>query len=277
MKTMVLYHSPCADGFTAAWVCGNALGWDNVELVPVNYGQPPPAVIGRDVLIVDFSYKRDVLEAMHAVAEDLYVLDHHKTAAADLAGLSYARFDMNRSGAQMAWDYFFSGQRPQLVDYVADRDLWKFEMPASREVSAYISAFEQTRENWDELDEVLMGGGHDARTAGAVILLKQEKDIRELVEGGVHPMVIGGYAVPALNVPPTMSSEAGHAMVKKGVPFVACYRDGPRGREFSLRSTDEGVDVSEIAKKFGGGGHRNAAGFTAAYGWCGEKETTNAA
>ena len=39
--------------------------------------------------------------------------------------------------------------------------------------------------------------------------------------------------------------------------------DGNRAaRKVSLRSTDGSVDVSQIARKMGGGGHRRAAGFS---------------
>jgi nanoRNase/pAp phosphatase (c-di-AMP/oligoRNAs hydrolase) len=77
-------------------------------------------------------------------------------------------------------------------------------------------------------------------------------------------MTIGGHRVPVANLPYTMSSDAGHEMAK-GRPFAACYWDTPEGRVFSLRSNDEGVDVSEVAKQYGGGGHRNASGFTVSF------------
>lgn len=51
----------------------------------------------------------------------------------------------------------------------------------------------------------------------------------------------------------------------QGELFAACYWDTPTGRVFSLRSTDEGMDVSVIASQYGGGGHRNAAGFRVAF------------
>lgn len=73
-------------------------------------------------------------------------------------------------------------------------------------------------------------------------------------------MVIGGYKVKVANLPYTFSSDAGHELAL-GNPFGACYWDTPEGRVFSLRSTDEGIDVSSIAASYGGGGHRNAAGF----------------
>lgn len=84
-------------------------------------------------------------------------------------------------------------------------------------------------------------------------------------------MNIGGYNVPVSNLPYAMSSDAGHIM-GKGEPFAACYTDTEKGRVFSLRSSPEGVDVSEIAKQYGGGGHKHAAGFTIPLGKAFEME-----
>src|SRR5688500_6169509 len=87
MRPLCIAHgSSCIDGLAAAWVVHRALG-DDVEFVYASYGQDPPDVAGRDVVIVDFSYKRPVLEAMAARARSVLVLDHHKSAAEDLAGL----------------------------------------------------------------------------------------------------------------------------------------------------------------------------------------------
>jgi hypothetical protein len=60
-------------------------------------------------------------------------------------------------------------------------------------------------------------------------------------------------------------------MLAEGRPFGACYYDNAEGkRVFSLRSKDEGADVSEIAVAYGGGGHARASGFTALRGWEGD-------
>ena len=57
-----------------------------------------------------------------------------------------------------------------------------------------------------------------------------------------------------MNLPPTMASEAAGELAT-GHPFAACYWDGPLGRTFSLRSDSTGLDVSLIARRYGGGGH----------------------
>jgi oligoribonuclease NrnB/cAMP/cGMP phosphodiesterase (DHH superfamily) len=122
MSVLVIYHGNCTDGFTAAWVAARALG--ATELYPAEYGKEPPYELarGRQVYVVDFSYPRERLERLRATCKSLVVLDHHKTAEADLRGLDYCTFDMNRSGAVLAWDHFHREEpRPWLVDYVEDR------------------------------------------------------------------------------------------------------------------------------------------------------------
>jgi uncharacterized protein len=246
------------------------------------YGQPAPDAAGRDVVMVDFSYKRPVLMEMATAANTVLVLDHHKTAAADLAGLPAAVeiqgekiaaiFDMERSGAQVTWDFFFPGRpRPLLVDYTGDRDLWRFKLPLSREVNAFVFAHEYTFENWDHLERQTRHHMDIQRVAemGGAIERKHHKDIAELVGVMKRRMTIGGISVPVANLPYTLTSDAGNLMAQ-GEAFAACYWDTPDGRIFSLRSTDAGADVSEVAKRYGGGGHRNASGFKMPIGWEGE-------
>jgi nanoRNase/pAp phosphatase (c-di-AMP/oligoRNAs hydrolase) len=94
--------------------------------------------------------------------------------------------------------------------------------------------------------------------------------VRENINSGKRRMVIGGVNVPVCNAPYSMASDTGN-LLSKGEPFAATYTDlGDGRRSFSLRSSDEGADVSVVAKKYGGGGHRNAAGFTAAGNWEGD-------
>lgn len=273
MKTLCIYHGKCADGFTAAWAVRQALG-DTVEFHAGIYQEPPPDVAGRDVVIVDFSYKRAVLEEMAKSANSILILDHHKTAAEDLADIPDAPhtihspipgcwkvFDMDRSGAGITWDFFHPGApRPALVNYAEDRDLWRFNLPHSRAISAYVFSFDYDFANWDALATTIEEAFDTAVAAGTAIEGKHHKDVAELVGVCKRRMVIGGVEVWGASLPYTLTSDAGHLMAK-GEPFAACYWDTPAGRVFSLRSTDEGQDVSAIAKQYGGGGHRNASGF----------------
>lgn len=284
MKPLCIYHGNCFDGFTAAWAVWKRFGED-ADYVGANYGEDPPDVTGRDVIIVDFSYKRPMLMEMVKAARTILVLDHHKTAEEDLSGLLAARsyepddlimaaqldatfpiranFDMNRSGAGLAWDFFHHTPRPKIIDHVEDRDLWRFALPFTREIHAAMSSYPFDFWVWDEIAIKCDRG--DLIAEGVAIDRKHLRDIDTLLKITTRRATIMGHDVPIANMPVTMCSDAGNIMAK-GEPFAATYYDGPTHRCYSLRSNDAGLDVSMIAKVYGGGGHRNAAGFKLPHG-----------
>jgi hypothetical protein len=304
MKSLCIYHGNCQDGFGAAWAVRYALGMDNVDFHPGVYQDAPPDVAGRDVILVDFSYKRPVLDAMAQAARSIVIVDHHKSAQEDLAPFTVelcgsarfvwadvpgviadlvelgrppivAHFDMERSGAGMAWDCFVDAPRLPLIDHIEDRDLWRFKLPKTREIAAALFSYPYDFELWDGLMQ-------PARLAtlaieGEAIERKHHQDIANTLPVVRREMMLGGRKVPVANLPLTLTSDAGHALCASPYdgtndlpPFAACYWDTPEGRVFSLRSMDGGADVSAIAKQSGGGGHARAAGFRMPLGWEGE-------
>ena len=271
-KPLVIYHGNCADGFSAAWCFWRKYG-DGADFHAGVYQQDPPDVTGRDVFLVDFSYKRAVVEKMLGVANSVCLIDHHKTAIEDLRPLfmsdswtgeptQLAHFtDLDRSGATLAWDYLFPDEpRPLLLGHIEDRDLWRFKLPGTREIQANVFSYEYSFELWDKLMSANQAELLQMTAAGAAIERKHHKDIAELVKVCKRRMVIGGTEVWAASLPYTLTSDAGHLMAA-GEPFAACYWDTAEGRVFSLRSQDDGVDVSAVAALYGGGGHVRAAGF----------------
>lgn len=319
-KIICIYHENCADGFTAAWSVWKK--FPDAEFYAGIYGQEPPDVIGKHVVFVDFSYKHDVLTEMSKKAESILILDHHKSAKEDILSQStigltapvcmtewkdlswerhlrnvyqdkcegihtavvYAVFDMERSGARIAWEFFHPNVPiPQLVLHVEDRDLWRFKLGKTREIQAYVFSHEYTFEAWEYMAGMCDDpeGHKEMAAAGAAIERKHFKDIAELVKVSKRRMFIGGHEVYVVNLPYTMASDACHALCKETMypsgsgelnvnpAFGASYYDATDGRIFSLRSIGE-FDVSEIAKKYGGGGHKNASGFKVSVGWEGE-------
>jgi oligoribonuclease NrnB/cAMP/cGMP phosphodiesterase (DHH superfamily) len=265
MKPLCIYHGFCADGFTAAWVVWRWYGVGQVEFHAATHGESPPAVNGREVYLVDFSYPRPVIEAMARQATKLTVLDHHVTAAQDLEGLIRndgvvdGVFDMEKSGCLLTWEWFFKNkQLPQVLLAVNDHDLWRFELPWTREIFLALTSYPYDFAIW----ETLMGNDRlDAlRQEGITLERKQQKDIAEIIAAGSHLITMAGHTVPACNVPSLWASDTGH-LLAQGHPFAACFWIDGEKIAFSLRSAPDGLDVSEIAKQFGGGGHPHAAGF----------------
>lgn len=271
MKPLCIYHGNCADGFGAAWVFKR---WADREFDfhAGVYQDAPPDVTGRDVYLVDFSYKRAIVEKMREQASRLVLIDHHKTALDDLAPLIESRtieslYSLENSGAVLAWRWFHGyneEEMPQLLRHIEDRDLWRFALARTREIQANVFSYPYDFEVWDEL---MKADPQKLADEGAAIERKHFKDIDELVKVCRREMTIGGIAVPVASLPYTLTSDAGHLMATEHPSKIGvCYWDTPAGRVFSLRSTDDGPDVSEIAKQYGGGGHAHASGFRVPYG-----------
>ena len=269
MKPLVIYHGNCADGVGAAWVF-KRFGDREYDFHAGVYQNPPPDVDGREVYLVDFSYKRAVVEQMRERATRIVLIDHHKTAIEDLAPLIESRAiesltSLDHSGAILAWQWFngngLHDTAPKLLHHIEDRDLWRFALPGTREIQANVFSHPYDFAVWDELIERPVD---ELIAEGRAIERKHFKDIDELTQVVTRRMVIGGHNVPVANLPYIHVSDAAHQLAK-GEPFAACYWDTPKGRVFGLRSSDAGLDVSEVAKQYGGGGHRNSAGFTVNY------------
>lgn len=260
---LCIYHGGCDDGFGAAYAVWRLHGAD-VDYHAGVYGVAPPDVTGLDVAIVDFSYKRPMMIDLASKARSILVLDHHKTAQADLDGLSAecpnvtVEFDMNRSGAVMAWQHFNHDlELPKFFEYLQDRDLWTKKLPGVDEFTAALRSYPQNFKEWDRLCK---GSVVDLIEEGMSI----QRYFRGLVEQAKkHAFIrdIGGHKVPVVNASMFMSSEVAGEL-SEGHPFAAVYAETEKGIIWSLRSRENGVDVSEVAKRFGGGGHKHAAGFT---------------
>jgi len=284
-----LYHANCADGFGAALAVWLKWG-DAVHFEAVNYGLPfdEQLIAGKDVLIVDFSFKKDAMQRLAGIMSSVIVLDHHKTAEAELADIArfsgdcdnasggfeflkkdtgqnaIAWFDMEKSGARLAWEFCFPSKPvPHMLQMIEDRDLWRFALPDTKPFSLYLRSFPMDFEVWTvilrdvewDIQKII-----DMAKAVQRFHDKQVEDIADTMvfkDIGVHKGVAVAYA------PYGFISDVCHLLLDRfpEAPFAACIVDAYGGRTYSLRSTDDRADVSEVAKAFGGGGHRNAAGF----------------
>ena len=260
---LCVYHGGCPDGFGAAWVLWRHFGEHGMVFIPARYGDAPPCVTGRDIYIVDFSYDRDTLVALEAEADSILVLDHHKTNEENLKGLYFAKFDMNTSGAVMAWNYFCGNKPlPGLLAYVQDRDLWKWELDNTKDILATIYSYPFDFELWNTFQaDIELNNCEDMLNEGQAINRERDRQINSMLSGwAITRADIGGHNVPVLNCPRVIASEVLNKLAV-GEPFAAAYFDSENDREWELRSVNGGVDVSQIARMYGGGGHKHAAGF----------------
>ena len=272
MQQICFYHAGCPDGFGAAWSVWRA--WkEEGRYVPRGHEHTLEASEYEDawVTFVDIAPQNDELLELAALAARVTVLDHHVTARDRYLSNSGVVnqveeggheivFDLQHSGAVLAWNYFSQGApTPDLLRYVEDQDLWNWQLPDSAAVNAAIAAYPHRFETWDELSRRPIA---DLAAEGESIVRANRMEV-ERVARYAHPISIDGKPVEAVNATQNRSA-VGHELAERrayGVAWSCVYRVGKDRVHATLYSIGD-VDVASIATTLGGGGHHNAAGFS---------------
>ena len=255
---VVIYHAGCTDGFGAAYAAWKCLG-NRAQYYACRHGDDPPDVKGKSVAILDFSFKNDVTKKMIKDAKSLIVIDHHKSAVVELHDIPNTHFDMAHSGARLAWDFFHPGKEaPKFINYIEDRDLWKWELPYSKEFSA---AFDMVPFDFEEFSKFEDDSVFDDTVKKGSYILAYSKTVIKKVSEKATSRKFKGMDVLVVNSSHWMSEIGASLSPKCDFAMIWYYSHETNSTKVSLRSFHDTVDVSEIAKEFGGGGHKKAAGF----------------
>lgn len=296
MKSVVFYHSHCFDGTMAAAAALEAIREGRLDcdrdkgLIPINYNQASKDTffeadgpfhkaidLGAErIFFLDFCPKPDVVHTLLADGIDVVILDHHKTARDDaktlegLDGLDL-NFDMTKSGARLAWEYFRKGRGgnlpiPQLALHVEDRDLWTWVLPKTREVIAWMSASAETNDPSSYLTAIEAFGMYpaDCVKAGEYLCKEMDTQIKKMASSYRYLEIQGYGSGIVVNASCYQSEVCQYLYDRHAVPFVIAYH-ATRGGEMALsmrskQGATNSADVSQMAKMFEGGGHVNAAG-----------------
>ena len=186
-------------------------------------------------------------------AASLQILDHHITAEAALSGVPNAHFDLNKSGAVLAWEWAHCEPVPWLLQYIQDKDLWKWELAKSREINAALASYPFEFEVWDQFEQDVL------EVEGKAIVRHEQLLIDQIVKEAIMVCFEGEW-VPAV-YSPIMTSHIGERLCREK-PFAIIWHQQEGRRYLSLRSRTGTTDVAKIAARYGGGGHTNAAGFS---------------
>jgi oligoribonuclease NrnB/cAMP/cGMP phosphodiesterase (DHH superfamily) len=226
---------------------------------------------GAEVVFVDIAPQIEEARALGEAASKLTVLDHHITARArfeahpdlerELAAAGHLLFfDMDRSGAMLAWDHFHEGEPPpDLLRYVQDQDLWHWALPDSSEVNAAIASHPYSFESWSLLAKK---SSEELAAEGRPILRSNRMEVERVLKNAA-PIVVDGLKVEAVNST-VHRAQVGHELAERarfGKPWGCVYRIQGSKVHATLYSIGD-FHVSGFAQRLGGGGHQNAAGFT---------------
>jgi len=255
----VLHHDDM-DGYAAAWVAKKALG--EVKCIEVNYKQPVPEIPdGSDVYILDFCFPKEEMLVLKEKCASLTVIDHHITHKDTLEGTGITHiFDVNESGASLTWKYFFKdAPMPEWLKIVRVADIWKWnEYPGAKEIANFFYTKPLSHEFVEEISNT------DVKSMLSIgkSLLDYKMTLVQMIDKLKYVMMIDEFKVMAANTASLSSDVGNYLFNNRGECAFGCtysYSDGMV--KFSLRSIGD-IDVSLVAKRFGGGGHKNAAGFS---------------
>lgn len=263
MKSIVvLYHGRCPDGFGGAWTAYQKFG-DNADYIGLEYDGDVtvPAITESTVYLIDFSLPEATMKELISNNRKVIALDHHISAEQRTKMAQEYVYDLDRSGAVITWNYFFPDKPvPLLLQHAQDVDLWRFRIPFTKEAMAYIQLFGFDFQQWNQIAADLENPStREQYYKDGALLLRYERTIIEKLVRRAVVVEFEGIRTLATNAP-ILHSEVGHELTKKLPPIAIAWSEKNSTRTFSLRS-DGSVDVSQIAQKYGGGGHKAAAGF----------------
>lgn len=262
IENAILYHDGCYDGFGAAWAAWKKFGEDAIY-IPTHYSTPfPDEVRGKTVYLVDFNYPLDRMREFKKIAKRVVVIDHHIGNKDSLPEADEYLFDINHSGAFLSWQYFHPNiAAPKLMLYVEDKDLWTFVIPESRPIHQALESYPMDFKVWDKIAGELETpeGQEKYLSEGNTLIRRTEKLVGEMVKRA-EEISFEGYQCLMVNSS-TAVDEIGNALVQKKPPIGIVW--SRRGNRITVSLRGDGtVDLSVVAKTYGGGGHPKAAAFS---------------
>lgn len=264
-KMVIVYHVHCADGMGAAWAASYVFPY--ADVIPADYQKELSeeflqSITNAVVLIVDFSFDADNMRRICERAKYVELLDHHVTALQKLVDFKADNFDMSsckttRSGCGIVWEWLHgTTPMPPLLAHVEDRDLWMFNLPDTKQVMAGFFSYEMKFDMFD----IYAYWTEPLKAAGEIALRIEERNVTSIIDQCKREWNLQGYKIAIVNCNGMFASEVG-SKLSKDHDFVITYFDDNKGaRKFSMRSIGD-INVANLCKEFGGGGHKNAAGY----------------
>lgn len=270
MHSLVVYHKNCPDGMASLWCFKQA---NPNKIISVLGCSPDCHELNKvntefyyEIYFLDLCAKKNKLNELLLNDKRVIIFDHHKTNNELLNNMENSNlkkiFDMSRSGCQITWDYFNNHDpRPEFLDYIGDRDLWKWELEYSKEICSGMNIvgydnFDNFYHNWNEWKKKLI-------SLGEAFLIKNDKKIKDHLKWTRNYYYKNNYKIKFIFCSDhELISDLGNKMCNDNdIHFsviASNYNIDKNILSLSFRSN--GFDVSQVAKRYGGGGHQKAAG-----------------
>jgi hypothetical protein len=262
-KIVVIYHGGCPDGFGAAWAAWKKFGATAAYFPARDRSAPPLPFKNKEVYILDYTYEESIVKKLIKDNIRVTAIDHHVSQEGATKLTHKYSYDVNHSGAVLAWNYFHPGQSvPFLLKCVEDRDIWKWKVPHSLEFLMCLDLEPFEFKAWTRLAKHLNDPQMRKKyLSDGKLLVRHYRSLYGKLIPHAELVKFEGKKVYALNCPYYFADDLGHDLALKTKSFAILWAESKGRIKVSLRS-EGGVDVSKIAKKYGGGGHRQSSGFS---------------
>ncbi len=262
-KIVVIYHGKCPDGFGGAWAAWKKFGAKAAYLPARDRSTPPVSLKNKIVYLIDYTYDEPIIKKLLKDNICVTAIDHHVSQRSATMLTEKYLYDVHHSGAVLAWQYFHPGMPvPMLLRYVEDRDIWKWKVPHAREVLMMVDLAPYDFKAWSRLAKDI----DDSRVRATylkkgTLLDLHYRSLYEKLLPNAELVKFAGYKIYALNCPYYFADDLGHELAVKTKSFSLLWNESGGRIRCSLRSAGA-IDVAKIAKKFGGGGHKQSSGFS---------------
>lgn len=260
----IVYDADCPDGFGGAWAAWKIFGDDALYIPGHHQEEPTDELFGKHVYFIDFCYEKERVVALRPNVQGMTLIDHHKSRAdmVEMDEFDDTLFTIENSGAVLAWRYFHGEEKvPDILLHIEDLDLWNWKLTDSAEVTSMLSTYPFSFLVWEDIISAFESGGalkERYMAEGAAIVRKRDMNVERVVDDA-EEVEFEGIKCLLANSRESVS-HVGHALVQKMPPIGIIWSRRDQQLICSLRS-DGSVDVSELAEKYGGGGHVTAAAF----------------
>lgn len=263
-NVLCVFQSNNIDSFLGAWSLWhqypNATFFSNIADVQ------PSDLESKEVFVVGPTLPIACIIEMASFCKRLHIFGYETTYGLEIDALNGSVPDNvtliykpHQSLATMVWRYLNNNAPvPTIFNYVEDRVQWRYQHPETRPVMTALSAYPPNFERWESL--ITNPNVQQLVEEGRVLLRGLSRDVERSILDSQRRIDIGGYNVPVINAPPSYASAAG-IQLAKGEPFAACYWDTVNGREYDLVSGPDGIDITSLARAYGGHGTAREARF----------------
>jgi len=286
MYDTIIYHNADPDGIFSAAI-GLMTNLD-AECIGYNYGDDFPAIVdrchGKSVLIVDVSPKNwQDMHRLCGVAKSVFWIDHHPTALAamkengieEIPNFGYD-FEHDKWGAcKKVWEHIFPDAKwyplPILVRCIAmydafrdyGTDYWDMYAYPMRFVTGQFKDPENAMYFMEKCND--LGFFEKQLEQGRAIAQYVEHENAALVANQklCYPSTFRDgtreYRILLINRP--LFADMFKSLDLSEYDFCVGFQNSADGWRVSLRGAGKDINLGQIAKQFGGGGHKDAAGF----------------